>query len=394
MIFLRAYASIWDFVNHVFGTHILSMPPNMYGFMMALAFMVGVFIGYKELKRRTDLGIFEKGTKQIVEGAAPQISDLISHFIIGFLIGWKGLGIYLKFAQFSQDPQNYILSSQGFFLGGIVVAALLGGYEYFQLKKKQLPNPETKIIRYNVEDRIFDILILAMIGGVLGSKLMDAIDNPASMNEFLTNPIQSLTSGLSVLGGLWLAALLIIFYGKKHKIKLWALTDSLAPAFFIAYAVGRLGCQFSGDGCWGIPSTLFAQPSWVPDFLWGNTYAHNVNEVGAPIMNCAGRYCMELTEPHFPTPIYEALMVSALFLILWAVRKRITFHFGSMTGLFMIFNGIERFLIEFIRVNTKYKILGLNLSQAQYISIGMIIAGIIIMIWSMNQVKLSKEKTS
>jgi prolipoprotein diacylglyceryltransferase len=116
--------------------------------------------------------------------------------------------------------------------------------------------------------------------------------------------------------------------------------------------------------------------------------------VGAPIMNCAGRYCMELTEPHFPTPIYEALMVSALFLILWAVRKRITFHFGSMTGLFMIFNGIERFLIEFIRVNTKYKFLGMNLSQAQYISIGMIIAGIIIMIWAMNQAKLSKEKKS
>jgi prolipoprotein diacylglyceryltransferase len=65
-----------------------------------------------------------------------------------------------------------------------------------------------------------------------------------------------------------------------------------------------------------------------------------------------------------------------------------------MTGLFMIFNGIERFLIEFIRVNTKYKILGLNLSQAQYISIGMIIAGIIIMIWAMNQAKLSKEKKS
>jgi prolipoprotein diacylglyceryltransferase len=65
-----------------------------------------------------------------------------------------------------------------------------------------------------------------------------------------------------------------------------------------------------------------------------------------------------------------------------------------MTGLFMIFNGLERFLIEFIRVNTKYTFLGMNLSQAQYISIGMIIAGIVIMIWAMNQAKLSKEKTS
>ncbi len=390
MIFLRAYASVWDFVNHIFGTNILSMPPNTYGFMLALAFIVGVFVGYRELRRRTDLGIFEKGTKEIIEGAAPQITDLTSHFIIGFLLGWKGLGIYLNLDQFSLDPQHYILSSQGFFIGGIALAALFGGYEYFQLKKKQIPKPETKIIGYNVEDRIFDILILAMIGGVLGSKLMDAIDNPASMNELLTNPIQSLTSGLSVLGGLWLAALLIIFYGRKHNIKLWALTDSLAPAFFIAYAVGRLGCQFSGDGCWGIPSTPFAQPAWIPDFLWGNTYAHNVNEVGNPILNCTGRYCMELAEPHFPTPIYEAMMVSFLFLIIWIVRKRFTFNFGAITGLFMICNGGERFLIEFIRVNTKYKLIGLDLSQAQYISLVMIGTGIGVMIWALKKEKISK----
>jgi phosphatidylglycerol:prolipoprotein diacylglycerol transferase len=101
---------------------------------------------------------------------------------------------------------------------------------------------------------------------------------------------------------------------------------------------------------------------------------------------------MELTEPHFPTPIYEALMVSVLFLILWAVRKRITFHFGSMTGLFMIFNGLERFLIEFIRVNTKYTFLGMNLSQAQYISLGMILAGIVIMIWAMGVSKKIESK--
>jgi phosphatidylglycerol:prolipoprotein diacylglycerol transferase len=84
------------------------------------------------------------------------------------------------------------------------------------------------------------------------------------------------------------------------------------------------------------------------------------------------------------------MMVSFLFLIIWIVRKRFTFNFGAITGLFMICNGGERFLIEFIRVNTKYKLIGLDLSQAQYISLVMIGTGIGVMIWALKKEKISK----
>jgi prolipoprotein diacylglyceryl transferase len=388
MLYLRAYATIWDFVNDIFGTNIISMPPNTYGLLLAIAFMVGIYFARQELKRRTDLGIFDKNSKEITIGKAPQISDLIVPFLFGFFVMLKLFGYIQEPEVFRMDPQSYILSIQGNKLMALLGGLAMAIYEYFKIKKAQKTPPVVQNIPYNVEDRIFDILLLAVVGGILGSKLMDAIDNPASMQELLTNPIQSLASGLSILGGLWLAALLIIIYGKKNKINLWALTDSLAPSFFIAYAVGRLGCQFSGDGCWGIPSAGFSKPAFVPDFLWGNTYAHNVNNEGIPMMDCSGMFCSVLPEPHFPTPLYEFIMVTILFLFIWKIRKSWTKYLGAITGLFMIFNGLERFLIEFIRENTKYTYFGFSLSQAQYISFFMMLIGAGIVVWKLNKYRI------
>ena len=384
MILLRAYASIWDFINSIFGTHILSMPPQTYGFFMAIAFIVGVTVAQKELKRRTDAGIFSRGTKEIIEGDKVQWQDVLLYALFGYFLGLKALGIYLNEALFSANPQEYLISLQGSNLGGIIGAALLGGYVYYQQKKKELAQPITKTISYNAEDRMGEILMLAMAGGILGSKILDAFDNPASMRELLANPIGSLTSGLSVLGGLWLAALLLIIYARRNKLHILPFADALSPAFFIAYAVGRLGCQFSGDGCWGIPSNPFVKPSFIPDFLWGSTYAHNVNREGNLMLNCLEPYCTILPEPHFPTPLYETLMVSVLFGIIWMSRKYLTPSFGAITGLFLIFNGLERFLIEFIRENHKYNYFGFEFSQAQYISLIMILLGAMLVYWAVH----------
>jgi prolipoprotein diacylglyceryltransferase len=224
------------------------------------------------------------------------------------------------------------------------------------------------------------ILILVCIGGVISLEIINtSIEN---MADFINNPIVSLTSGLSVLGGLWLVSLLLILYARHFKIKFLAFADSLAPPFFMSYAIGRLGCQFSGDGCWGIESTNLTQPSWLPNFLWGQTYPHNVNNDGLPISGCTEPYCMELEFAHLPTPLYETIFVTILFLILWSLRKRLTMHFGAMTGLFFMFNGIERFCIEFVRINTKYPLFGLHFSQAQYMSLAMIILGLGLFYWS------------
>jgi prolipoprotein diacylglyceryl transferase len=391
MIILRAYASIWDFVNSILGTNIPSIPPNTYGFMMALAFIVGIYLARKELARKTELGFFPKETKEIFVGQGIVLSEVLLYGAFGFFLGLKVIGIVSNFDLFIADPQGFLLSMQGSFSGGILLGLVMGGYTAYDQWKNKKSQPIKKLVSNNIEDRIGDILIIAMIGGVLGSKLLDAIDNPESMSEFLSNPIGSLTSGLSVLGGLFTVSILLIIYAFKNKIKIFPFVDSLSPPFFLAYAVGRLGCQFPGDGCWGISTSGLAKPFFLPDFLWGNIYEHNVNRDGVLIPGCTEPYCMKLAEPHLPTPLYETIFVTILFLILWKLRERLTIYPGAITGLFLIFNGLERFFIEFVRINNKYSYFGLNLSQAQFISIFMILVGSCMMLWA---IKMNKQPSS
>lgn len=385
MILLRAYATIWDFVNHHFGTNITSMPPNTYGFMMAMAFIVGIYLARNELARKTKLGIFPKAGKEIIVGQGINFTDVVLHGLLGFFLGLKLVGALQNFSTISQNVQEYILSLQGSMSGGLLFAFLFGGFTAYNQWKSKKDIPEKKTISNNIEDRIGDVLIIAMIGGVVGSKLLDAIDNPSSMSDFMANPIASLTSGLSILGGLFTVSILLILYALKNKIKVLPFIDSLSPPFFLSYAIGRLGCQFSGDGCWGIPTTGLTKPAFLPDFLWGSTYDHNVNRDGVLIPGCDEAYCMKLAEPHLPTPLYETIFVSILFLILWSLRKRLTFNPGAITGLFLVFNGIERFLIEFVRINNKYNYFGFELSQAQYMSTFMILVGVGLTAWAMRK---------
>ena len=153
--------------------------------------------------------------------------------------------------------------------------------------------------------------------------------------------------------------------------------DSIAPSLIIAYGIGRIGCHVSGDGDWGI-TNLAAKPEWMsflPDWIWAYTYPNNVINAGIPIEGCTGRYCMELANPVFPTPLYEIAMAGIIFLILWTIRRKITTA-GVLFFVYLTLNGIERFFIEKIRVNTKYDILG-GITQAEIISSLLILIGII-----------------
>jgi prolipoprotein diacylglyceryltransferase len=92
--------------------------------------------------------------------------------------------------------------------------------------------------------------------GILGAKLFDNLEN---WDRFIQNPIGNLLSpsGLTFYGGLICAAIAICWYAAKKGIKLWHLVDSAAPALMIAYAIGRIGCQVSGDGDWGIYNSAY-----------------------------------------------------------------------------------------------------------------------------------------
>jgi prolipoprotein diacylglyceryltransferase len=96
-----------------------------------------------------------------------------------------------------------------------------------------------------------------------------------------------------------------------------------------------------------------------------------------PIPGCSGDYCYQLSTPVYPTPIYEALMALILFAGLWFWLRHKNFKPGQIFSIYMIFAGVERFAIESIREHgdSLYRIAGMVFSQAQMISIVLIVLG-------------------
>jgi prolipoprotein diacylglyceryltransferase len=90
--------------------------------------------------------------------------------------------------------------------------------------------------------------------------------------------------------------------------------------------------------------------------------------------DCTGNYCAQLSPPVFPTTLYEIIASSLLFILLWAFRKKIVAP-GRMFGLYLMLNGIERFLIEKIRVNSTYDLFGMHPTQAELISVILFLFG-------------------
>jgi len=118
-------------------------------------------------------------------------------------------------------------------------------------------------------------------------------------------------------------------------------------------------------------------PSFIPTWMVAYNYPQNVNKDGIVIPGNNEEHNRVLPQPVFPTPFYETIICTLLFLIMWAIRKRIMVA-GTITGVYFILNGLERFIIEKIRVNNHYHFLGIQFSQAEMIALFLILFGILI----------------
>jgi prolipoprotein diacylglyceryltransferase len=307
--------------------------------------------------------------------------------IFGFFVGFKLLDGLLNYTAFVANPQEFILSTRGSFLGGLIFGALFVYWAYAENKKEKLTQP--KIVKETVHPyQIMGTLLMwAAIWGFLGAKLFH---NFEYWDDFVKDPIGGLLSfsGLTFYGGLIMGGAAVLYHANKYGVKWIHMLDIAGPGMMLAYAVGRIGCHLSGDGDWGIVN-LAAKPSWLswaPDWVWSFKYPHNVVGEGVPIPGCVGNFCNELPLPVFPTPFYEVLMGLAIFAFLWSIRNSIKTP-GIMWSIYLIFNGLERFLIESIRVNSKYHAFGLSFTQAELISTILILLGITGIFWSIKNGK-------
>jgi phosphatidylglycerol:prolipoprotein diacylglycerol transferase len=205
-----------------------------------------------------------------------------------------------------------------------------------------------------------NVTFIALIAGLVGSKIFYIIEewnfgSGLSFSALMSPDVLFSPSGLTFYGGLICAAISLIIYCKIKKLSVLGLFDLLSPAAALGYGIARIGCHLSGDGDYGI-----AVNGTIWEFL-GYSYANGTVPTPPGVLV-------------HPTPLYELVAAIFIFLFLWKLKDRKTFN-GEVFAFYLIFVGLSRLLVEFIRLNPRV-IFGL--SQAQLISVFMIIAGILI----------------
>lgn len=369
------YPRVSDFINDIFGTNI-NLPIQSYGFFLASAFLVAALLLRHEFIRKQSEGVIGSTIKKTLVGKPASITELFLTFIFSLLVGYKLSGIVVYYDLMVANPQDFIFSSEGSFVGGLLIGIGFTYYQYYFKKKQELNPPVWEEVEVPAKDQVWPIVFIAAIFGVLGAKVFHQLEN---MDEFMRDPVGSLMSfsGLTFYGGLIVAAIAVLYYANKNNIPWQEMADSVAPSLIIAYGIGRIGCQVAGDGDWGIVNAI-AQPGWLsflPEWTWAYNYPHNILNEGTPILGCVGSHCFQLEQPVFPTPLYETAMSLIIFSFLWLIRKGLKVP-GSLFAIYLMFNGAERFLIEKIRVNNVFDFLGMKVTQAEVISTVLFLIGL------------------
>ena len=354
-----------------------------FGVFLILSFLASAFVLNLELKRKEHEGLLQAFTEKERIGFPATWQEILSNALFGFVIGFKIPYIAQHFQEFRPDPASIILSGKGTWLWGIIAAIAFGYFKVWESNKKALAKPLIREVSVLPHQRLGDITIIAAISGIVGARLFSIIESEQNIKAFIKDPLDQLLSGsgLAIYGGLIVAFVTVYWFVKRKGMKPIYVMDAVAPALIMGYAVGRLGCQFSGDGDWGIVNSA-AAPGWwfLPDWAWSYTYPHNVLNEGVQIEGCLFDYCRQLGEGVYPTPLYESFFSLIIFGILWAMRKRLKVP-GMLFFLYVFLNGFERFFIEKIRTNPDIHLLGMSATQAEYVAGLLIVTGIVGMIY-------------
>lgn len=231
------------------------------------------------------------------------------------------------------------------------------------------------------------------LAGIAGAKLYHVLESP---HELVADPLGQVFSqfGFAWFGGMIAGVAAFVWVARRNNIPLLAALDAGSPAAALGYGIGRIGCLLSGDGDYGVPTSL----------PWGMSFPNGLVPTDQRV---------------HPTPVYEFLGACAIAWILWRlgylqsirgiygskvsgsaeakkVRLPVTDHLfvlldggrfrtllrwfgpGSAFAAYLLLTGIARFLVEFIRINPR-SILGM--SNAQAASLASVIAGAVLWIW-------------
>jgi len=191
---------------------------------------------------------------------------------------------------------------------------------------------------------------VALIGGLIGARAYYLLQNhdDVSFGDVFSG------SGLIWYGGLIGGIIAVVLWAKRRDFLTLTLFDFGGFGLPLGYAIGRIGCQVSGDGDYG--------KDW--DGPWAMGYPH-------------GEVPTAPGQTVHPTPIYETLTMGLLAFCLWQLRDRV--RPGVLFGIYLVAAGVERFLVEFLRRNAHA--LG-GLTGPQLESLVMIAVGVAGLAWA------------
>jgi phosphatidylglycerol:prolipoprotein diacylglycerol transferase len=197
-------------------------------------------------------------------------------------------------------------------------------------------------------DWAYEIVFAALVGGVVGARGYYLIQNYSQVKHDLLGSIFSGT-GLVWYGGAIGGAIGVIAWMRWRHVLELRMFDMCATALALGYAIGRIGCQVSGDGDYGISSSL----------PWAMGYPHGTvpTPPGVTVQ---------------PTPIYETVAMCLVAYLLWRLRDRV--RPGVIFALYLLLSGLERLLVEFVRRNSEV-LAGLTAPQLQ--SVGLMLIGLL-----------------
>jgi len=207
--------------------------------------------------------------------------------------------------------------------------------------------------RRGIRADAFLIIGIAGLAGIVGARLYHVLESPS---DFFSDPWPLLISrfGFAWFGGFLggFAALLIL--ARREKIPVLTFLDACSPAACVGYAIGRIGCFLSGDGDYGIPTSL----------PWGMSFPNGV---------------VPTAERVHPTPLYEFLAWLLIAYVLWRLGARFLREHqpaGRVFCAYLILTGVARFLGEIIRLNPRSF---LGMSNAQTASLACVLSGLVLL---------------
>jgi phosphatidylglycerol:prolipoprotein diacylglycerol transferase len=195
-------------------------------------------------------------------------------------------------------------------------------------------------------DWAYEMIFAGLVGGVIGARGYYLVQNWDSVkDDFFGNLFSG--SGLVWYGGALGGAIAVFIWAWRRGFLSLALLDLAATPLALGYAIGRIGCQLSGDGDYGKPS----------DLPWAMSYPHGT---------------VPTTDRVQPTPVYESVTMALVAWILWSLRDRVAP--GLLFALYLVLSGLERFLVEFVRRNDE-AVLGLTVPQIE--SLVLMVVGLV-----------------